>query len=278
MHTSTIAILGAGNMGASLLGGLIATGLKPEKIWIADPDAQKLSVLKKQFNIHVTENNQEAVEVADVVIFAIKPQVMAHVVQSLSRLIQTRKPLVISIAAGIREKNFQTWLGGNIAIVRCMPNTPALIRCGVTALFANEFVSAAQRELAESILSAVSTLVWLEDENQMDAVTALSGSGPAYFFLVIEALQHAGEKLGLSADMSKQLTLQTAYGAARMALEIDMPIEKLRQNVTSPGGTTEAALLILEKGNLRELFASAILAAKSRSEQLAETFSQEAAS
>src|SRR3990167_7321212 len=163
MTSPTIAIIGAGNMGASLLGGLIKTGLSPAQLWITDPTTEKLHSLQQQFHVHVTEHNQDAVELADVIIFAVKP-------------------LIISIAAGIREKSLQNWLGKHIAIVRCMPNTPALICAGASALHANSVVTAAQRDLAESILRTVSTTVWLENEEQMDAVTALSGSGPAYFF------------------------------------------------------------------------------------------------
>lgn len=177
---------------------------------------------------------------------------------------------MISVAAGIREENLQTGLGGYVAIVRCMPNTPALIGAGATALYANSYVDAKQHQLAESILRAVGITLWLENENDMDAVTALSGSGPAYFFLVIEALQAAGEKLGLSSETARLLTLQTAFGAARMALESSHSAEKLRQQVTSPGGTTAAALNVLEKEKLRDIFMHALEAACLRSKELAQ--------
>src|SRR3990167_5858810 len=272
MTSPTIAIIGAGNMGASLLGGLIKTGLSPAQLWITDPTTEKLHSLQQQFHVHVTEHNQDAVELADVIIFAVKPQIMETVTQSLSHLIQMRKPLIISIAAGIREKSLQNWLGKHIAIVRCMPNTPALICAGASALHANSVVTAAQRDLAESILRTVSTTVWLENEEQMDAVTALSGSGPAYFFLVIEALQKAGKTLGLSSNIAQLLTLQTAFGAARMALESKESIVELRKRVTSPGGTTEAAISVLEAAHIRELFAKALDAAQKRSAELAKQF------
>jgi len=268
MNTSTIAIIGAGNMGASLLAGLIATQFPPEQLWITDPDLEKLQLLKQQFNIHITTSNEEAIKAADVVILAIKPQILANVSQSITALIQMKQPLIISVAAGIREENLQHWLGGNAAIVRCMPNTPALIRAGATALYANHFVNKKQHELAESILRAVSTIVWLENENDMDAVTALSGSGPAYFFLVIEALQAAGEKLGLSNEAARLLTLQTAFGAARMALESNESAATLRQRVTSPGGTTEAAIKVLEKEKIRDIFTQAMEAACARAKSL----------
>lgn len=272
MQNATIAIIGAGNMGASLLSGLIANHYLPEKLWVTDADPEKLAALKKQFHVHTTLNNDEAVKQADVVILAVKPQIMADVAQKLSVAVQAKKPLVISIAAGIREKTLQKWLGSNVAIVRTMPNMPALMNCGATALYRNTFVADTQKEIAEFILRAVGIIVWLEEEQQMDAVTALSGSGPAYFFLVIEALQKAGEALGLSRETARILTLQTALGAAKMALESNVEAEELRRRVTSPGGTTEQALKVLEENKLREIFQEALEAAKKRSEELAQVF------
>jgi pyrroline-5-carboxylate reductase len=272
MTKATIAIIGAGNMGASLLGGLIANHYPADKIYIADLDTNKLTQLKKQFNVHTTTQNQEAVKQADVIILAVKPQIMSVATQEITAIVKEKKPLVISVAAGIRENTLQHWLGKNIPIVRCMPNTPALISCGASALFANQFVTPEQHQLAETILQSVSLIVWLKEEKLMDAVTALSGSGPAYFFLMMEAMQNAGEDLGLPAETARMLTLQTAFGAARMALESDRSVVELRQGVTSPGGTTEQALNVLEKGKLRELFQHALTAAKNRSEELADTF------
>lgn len=275
MNTNTIAIVGAGNMGASLLTGLIANGFPSEQLWITDTESEKLQLLAQKFNVHTTTQNEEAIKQADVLILAVKPQIMHGLVQAIAPLIQQKKPLIISVAAGIREEHLQKWLGGNIAIVRCMPNTPALIRAGATALYANRFVNAKQHELAESILRAVSMIVWLKNENEMDAVTALSGSGPAYFFLVIEALQAAGEKMGLSSETARLLTLQTAYGAARMALESNDSVENLRHHVTSKGGTTEAAICVLENEKIRELFHKALHAACSRSKEIAALFGKE---
>jgi pyrroline-5-carboxylate reductase len=274
MKSSTIAIIGAGNMGASLLGGLIANQFPAEQLWIADPDAEKCRMLQQQFNIQVSDNIT-AINQADVVILAVKPQIISSILRELSTALQRKNPLIISVAAGIREKDLQSWLGGKMAIIRCMPNTPALIRAGATALYANQFVTSLQHDLAEAILRAVGMVVWLEQENQMDAVTALSGSGPAYFFLVIEALQSAGEALGLPKDIARLLTLQTALGAARMALESNESAKDLRQKVTSPGGTTEAALNVLQDGKLTELFAKALTQAAKRSEELADLFGQE---
>ncbi|EKD53683.1 MAG: hypothetical protein ACD_60C00160G0005 [uncultured bacterium] len=271
MNTATIAILGAGNMGTSLLSGLIATGLSPAKLWVTDPDLQKLHALQQQFNVQITQANEEAAKKADVIIFAVKPQIIANVAKSLSHIVQKQKPLIISIAAGIPEKSLEQWLGNQAAIVRTMPNTPALISAGATALHANNNVSSTQHNLAESILRAVGITVWLPKEKDMDAVTALSGSGPAYFFLVIEALQKAGQKLGLPEETARLLTLQTALGAARMALESNLSVAELRERVTSKGGTTEAALAVFEKGHIRDLFTEALHAAKTRSEELSRT-------
>jgi pyrroline-5-carboxylate reductase len=268
MKNTTITLIGAGNMGAALLSGLIANGLSPQQLWITDPDAEKLNSLQNQFGIYTTPNNEEAVKMADVVILAVKPQMIPNIAQQLAATIQSHQPLVISIAAGITESNLQAWLGENTAIIRCMPNTPALIRCGASALHANTFVTPEQRSLAESILRAVGITVWLDQEEQMDAVTALSGSGPAYFFLLIEMMQDIGKKMGLSAETAQLLTLQTALGATRMALETGEAAHELRHKVTSPGGTTEAALKNMEDNNIRDIFTRALLAAQKRSAEL----------
>ena len=268
MTSRVITLIGAGNMGSSLIGGLIQNGHPPDKIWASDPSEEKLTHLKKNFNIHTSTNNQLALESANALIFAIKPQVFAEVAKSLSQIIQLHKPLVISVAAGIREMSIQDWLGGNIAIVRVMPNTPALIGCGASALYANQYVTESQHELAESILRAVGTIVWVQDEKLMDTVTALSGCGPAYFFLMMEALQEAAEELGLPNDIARLLTLQTGLGAARMAIESGVTLTELRHSVASPGGSTEKALSVLEENNIRNIFKKALLAAKLRSEEL----------
>jgi len=269
MSTETLAIIGAGNMGASLVGGLIHQGFSPQQLWVTDTDLKKLQQLHSQFNVQITSNNQDAAKIANVIILAVKPQRIAIVAQELKESVSIKRPLIISIAAGVRESSLQKWLGHQSAIVRCMPNLPALVGMGATALFANSYVSDNDRQLAETILRAIGMTVWLDDENLMDAVTALSGSGPAYFFFVIEIMQAIGEKWGLSREMARALTLQTACGAARMAFDSPYSAEELRKQVTSPGGTTEAALQILEKGQFRELFTQALQAAYQRSRELA---------
>lgn len=270
MTTPNIAMIGAGNMGNSLIGGLITSGHPAQKIWASDPSEEKLTELHNRWGIHTTTNNSEAIQSAEVVVLAVKPQLLATILTELSPLIQQQKPLVLSIAAGIRESSLQHWLGGSIAIVRAMPNTPALISCGAAALYANAYVTDDERSMAESILRSVGITIWLDDEGLMDTVTALSGSGPAYFFLMMEALQQAAEKLGLPTETARLLTLQTALGAARMAIESGKPLDELRKNVTSPGGTTEKALAILEENKIRDIYERAIHAAKKRSEELAE--------
>ena len=271
MTIPTIAIIGAGNMGNCLIGGLINNGHPSHKLWASDPSAEKLTELHQKTGIQTTTDNQKAVRDADIIIFAIKPQLFHDIAKDLSSLIQTKKPLVLSVAAGILESSIQEWLGADdIAIVRVMPNTPALIGCGATGLYANQHVTHEERNQAESIMRSVGIVIWLADEKMMDTVTALSGSGPAYFFLMMEALQQAGEQLGLPQETAKLLTLQTALGAARMAIESGKPLDELRQNVTSKGGTTEKAVSVLEENQLRRIFHKALEAAKKRSEELAE--------
>jgi pyrroline-5-carboxylate reductase len=269
MSTPVIAVIGAGNMGSNLIGGLIRNGHPKEKLWASDTNEEKLAHVQQQFEISATSDNVKAVLAAEVIIFAIKPAFFASVLRDLAPHLQTRQRLLISIAAGIRESSIQHWLGGSQAIVRAMPNTPAMIGCGATALFANALVTSEQRSLAESILRAVGVTVWISDEHLMDTVTALSGSGPAYFFLMMESLQEAAEQLGLPTETARLLTLQTAMGAARMAIESGTSLVELRRHVTSPGGTTEKAVGVLEENNIRDLFRKALQAAKLRSEELA---------
>jgi pyrroline-5-carboxylate reductase len=269
MKNTRIAFIGAGNMARSLVGGLIGDGWNPDHISVSDPDSHQLSAVASRFRVHTDTDNQRVTENSDVIVLAVKPQVMHEVASALAASVQQRQPLVISVAAGIRATDLARWLGGKCALVRCMPNTPALVQSGATALFATAGVSAERKDLAESILRAVGLALWVEDEDLMDSVTALSGSGPAYFFLVIEALEEAGQMLGLPAKTARLLALQTAFGAAKMALESSDDAAQLRQRVTSPGGTTEKALAVLEAGRLRALFHDALTAARDRSRELA---------
>ena len=269
MTTPVIAVIGAGNMGSSIIGGLINHGHPGDKLWATDSSEEKLVALQNTFHIQTTTANEQAVQRADIVILAIKPQLFVQVVPTLASTVQAHQPLIISIAAGIRIAPIQHWLGDKVAIVRAMPNLPAIIGCGATALYPNRYVTPEQHNQAESILRAVGVTVWLTHEDLMDAVTALSGNGPAYFFLVMEALQAAAEEMGLPNEMAGLLVLQTALGAARLAIESGTPLPALRRNVTSPGGTTEKAVSVLEEHNIRDLFKKALQAGKQRSEELA---------
>lgn len=269
MNETKIGFIGGGNMARSLIGGLLADGVAPQRLWVAEPDTERRAGLAAQFGIHITGGNSDLVESVDAVVLAVKPQQLKEVCAEIAPAVQARDPLLISIAAGVRLAALQQWLGGAPALVRTMPNTPALVQCGATALYATPQVNNIQRELAEGIMRAVGLTLWLGDEDQMDAVTALSGSGPAYFFLIMEAMQQAGVQLGLSADSARLLTLQTAFGAAKMALESREDASTLRRQVTSPGGTTERAIGILQQGELEALFARALTGARDRSRELA---------
>jgi pyrroline-5-carboxylate reductase len=268
--TQRIAFIGAGNMAGALIGGLLADGMPADQLIAADPDPEKRAALGSVSGIATVADNGEAVVGADTVVLAVKPQVLRDVVQALAPALYERHPLVLSIAAGIRCSSLQRWLGRDLPLVRAMPNTPAIIQTGATALFATPTVSAAQREQAESLLRAVGLTCWVDEEGAIDAVTALSGSGPAYHFMVMEAMEAAAIKLGLSKETARLLNLQTALGAARMALESTEPPDVLRQRVTSPGGTTEAALAVLQRGGLAGLFEEALTAARDRSVTLSD--------
>ena len=275
MINKKIGFIGSGNMAYSLIGGLISTGVNGQNIWISDPHSEKMTPIASRFSVNITNSNIELVQSVDIVILAVKPQQLAQVcTESASDVINSR-PLVISIAAGVLSKDIESWLNNqqnqsNPALVRCMPNTPALVQSGATALFANKYVSDEQKTLAESILRAAGLTIWLDNESDMDAVTALSGSGPAYFFLVIDAMEKAGIQLGLDEKTAHLLAIQTAFGASKMALESNDSPETLRKKVTSPGGTTEKAIAVLQDGKLEALFAKALESARDRSIELAQ--------
>lgn len=275
MSSLEIALIGTGNMGSSLLAGLVAHGFKPETIWVADPSAEKLAHMKNTYHVNITTNNLEAIKNAGIIILAVKPQIMHHVALEIADVVKKHKPLILSIAAGLSIANFEQWLGKNIPIIRTMPNTAAHIGCSASALFANPIVTTTQRELAESILNAVGISVWVDDEKQMDTVTSLSGNGPAYFFLLIEMLVNAAEKLGLTKEIARKLANQTALGAARLATETNEDAAELRRKVTSPGGTTEAATRFLEDNHVREIFFNALQQSNHRAAELATLFKKE---
>lgn len=270
MKQQTLGFIGAGNMASSLIGGLIADGFPAGEVWVSDVDGAKLKDLSIRFGVHTTPDNRSVAERAQILVLAVKPQVMKLVVTELADVIQERKPVLVSIAAGITEEALDRWAGGGAAIVRCMPNTPALVKTGATALHANARTSAEQRNRAEAILRSVGLTVWVERESLLDAVTALSGSGPAYFFMLMEAMEDAAVELGLGRATARLLCQQTALGAGRIAIESEEPPVELRRRVTSPGGTTERAIAAFENGHLRALVGEAIRAAAQRSAELSE--------
>lgn len=264
-----ISFIGAGNMAASLIGGLIADGWSPDHITISDNNEAQRESIRSRYPVHTSDNNRQALEKADIVVLAVKPQVLKSVAEEIAESLKANSPLVISIAAGIQVPDLARWLGNYPQIVRTMPNTPALVQSGATGLYAPDSVDALQRNQAESIMRAVGVTIWVENEALLDAVTAISGSGPAYFFYVMEAMEQAGMALGLSQETAHLLTLQTAFGAAKMALESSDSPATLRERVTSPGGTTERAISVLSEGQLKDLFKKAITGASERSAELA---------
>ncbi|MCI0732442.1 MAG: pyrroline-5-carboxylate reductase [Methylococcaceae bacterium] len=265
MDQKKIGFIGGGNMASALVGGLIDGGYPRENIWVSDIDSEKLDRLESQYGIRTTLDNRVIVHNADVLVLAVKPQVVKSVLTDLGAGVLRSESIVISIVAGIREADLQKWLGAPVALIRAMPNTPALIRSGATALHANSVVTDEQRDIAESILRSVGLVVWLESESRLDAVTALSGSGPAYFFLLMEAMEESALRLGLDRQTARLLIEQTAFGAAKIALEFEESPAELRVRVTSPGGTTQKALEAFEKGGFRTLVAEALSAAHGRS-------------
>ena len=265
---TTIAFIGGGNMVRSLVGGLVAQGCDPATIRVAEPIDPVRESLAGDFGIKAYPTAAEAVEGAHVWMFAVKPQVMRTVCESLAPLAQAEKPLVVSVAAGISGVQIEHWLGGGLGVVRAMPNTPALLGAGATGLFANTNVDANGRAVAEQLLASAGPTTWIADEMQMDAVTALSGSGPAYVFLLAEAMIAAGEAEGLPPDAARALALQTVLGAARMLTESGEAPDELRKRVTSPNGTTQAALESFERDGFRAIVARAIHAARERGREL----------
>lgn len=270
MNTQHIGFIGGGNMASSLIGGLVSNGYPADKITVSDSDAQKLAYLSDTFGVNNTQDSRALALDVDILVLAVKPQHMQSVAESVSESSQKKKPVVVSIAAGIRVEAMERWLGGEVPIVRCMPNTPALVKTGATGLYANEFVSDDQKDQVESLLRAVGVTVWLGTESELDAVTALSGSGPAYFFMIMESLEAAAIEAGLDQQTAQLLTQETALGAAKMALASSESAGVLRERVTSPGGTTERALGVMSERGLADIFKQAVLAARDRSIELSD--------
>lgn len=267
-----ICFIGGGNMAQALIGGLISRGLPPTRITVSDPVEQIRQLLQEK-EVHVTQDNVAAIKNADVVVLAVKPQVLATVLRPLKGLLSDK--LVISIIAGAEIQTISNLIDSD-RIVRVMPNTPALVQTGAHGIYANDVVGASDRELTSQILAATGLTIWVNSEAQIDAVTAVSGSGPAYFFYLMESMIRAGKNLGLDEKVATALTLQTALGAAQMAITSSNTPSELRKNVTSPNGTTQAALEVFDRAQISQNIQSALAAAQKRSQELAQELSDSA--
>ncbi|MFP4137492.1 MAG: pyrroline-5-carboxylate reductase [Halomonas sp.] len=272
---SQVTFIGAGNMAGAIIGGMIESGFAADAITATSPDDDALAPLRERLGIHTATDNAAAVARADVVVLAVKPQIMRQVCEELRDAIQARRPLIVSVAAGLPAETLERWLGGELPVVRCMPNTPSLVGAGAAGLYANARVDAIQRRLASELMEAVGLVEWVDDEALLEAVTAVSGSAPAYFFLMFEAMEEAGARLGLPADTARRLAMQTAFGAARMAMASDRPPAELKRNVMSPGGTTERAIDHLEQAGLRTALAEAMVACAARAREMADEFGRD---
>ena len=267
-----ICFIGGGNMAQALIGGLLSRGLPATRITVSDP-VERVRELLQEKDVHVTENNLAAIRDADVVVLAVKPQVLVSVLKPLHGLFDGK--LIVSIVAGAEIATISQFTG-SAYVVRVMPNTPALVQTGAHGLYAHEVVDASKRELASQILAATGLTLWLNTESQIDAVTAVSGSGPAYFFYMMESMIQAGKNLGLDEKVATALTLQTALGAAQMAITSSNTPAELRKNVTSPNGTTQAALEVFDRAQISQNIQAALAAAQKRSQELAEELSESA--
>lgn len=269
MTKANIGFIGAGNMAQAIMGGLIKTGTPVDQLFIYEPNEALARQLGVNPGVQAMATSAGLFEHCDVIMFAVKPQIMQVALAGLNGVALKPDAFLISVAAGLPINLMQKWLGAAHPMVRVMPNTPALVGAGVSGLFASDEVSEAQRQLSESILRAVGSVIWVDDEALIDSVTAVSGSGPAYFFYFIEALEKAALQNGLNAEQAKILSLETAFGAAKLALESDVDAATLRERVTSPGGTTEAALKTFTDLNFSDGIAKAVNAAAARARELA---------
>lgn len=269
MISEKIGFIGGGNMARAIAGGLLRGGINATNVLIAEPVEEQCTRLRREFyGTLVTDDNARVASAADVLLFAVKPQILRDVCLPLAGAVQQRKPLIMSIAAGPRIDDINSWLGGNLCVVRVMPNQPALIDQGVSALVSNQRADEHQRSLAEKIMSAVGQVVWLENEELIDAVTAVSGTGPAYFYLLIDIMIEAAVRFGIDPATARTLAIETARGAASLALAEQESMKTLIDRVRSPGGTTTAAFEHLEASGVRDIFATAILAARDRATEL----------
>jgi len=266
----TISFIGAGNMASAIIGGMLDNGYKAGDIWVSAPDDGHLQAIRKRFGVSVTTDNRYCAQQADIVILAVKPQVMADVCRDIAPVVQNTRPLMVSIAAGLTADTLDEWLGGGLPMVRVMPNTPSLVGKGAAGLFANKHVKEDQKKMVQAVFESIGSALWVDDESLLHGVTALSGSGPAYFFLMLEALEAAATDAGIEPATARELAIQTMAGAAEMAARSEHDPAQLKRNVMSPGGTTEQAINTFEDGGLRDLVKKAYGAAFKRSEEMAE--------
>lgn len=267
-----IGIIGGGNMGQAMLGGFLQQGIAANTLFVADHSADTCTQLNRNFGIYSATDNASIADKADILIVAVKPQQMRSVLEGIAACIVENK-LLISIAAGITSTQIFTWLNKpNASIIRAMPNTPALIGEGITALYATPTVSEAQQQEAQVLLSCLGKILWIKKEEQMDTITALSGSGPAYFFYMMEGLITAAMQLGLSQQEATELTLQTALGSIKMAVAQTNDLKTLREKVTSKGGTTERGIQTLTQGNFLNLLENTIAQASQRAKEISQAF------
>lgn len=265
----TISFIGAGNMASAIIGGMLDSGFKASNIWASAPNDDHLQSIRKRFGISVTTDNRYCAQQADMVVLAVKPQAMADVCRDIAPIAQNTRPLMVSIAAGLGTDTLDEWLGGGLPIARVMPNTPSLVGKGAAGLFANNSVSGAQKEMVQSVFEGIGIAVWVEDEALLHGVTALSGSGPAYFFLMLESLEAAATEAGVNPETARQLAIQTMAGAAEMAAKSEHDPAQLKKNVMSPNGVTEQAIHTFEEGGMRDLAKKAYNSAYKRSEEMA---------
>lgn len=272
MIGNKVGFIGGGNMARAIAGGLLRGGMRPTDIYLSEPLAEQRERLRKElYGVQVSEANETVADVAEVLVFAVKPQILAGVCRALAAPVQARKPLIVSIAAGPRSDDIERWLGGHLSVVRVMPNQPALIDQGIAALYANTRTGAHARGLAETIMSAVGHVVWVDKESDMDAVTAVSGTGPAYFYLLVDMMIDAARSYGLDAGIARALAVETARGASALAAAETESMTAMIERVRSPGGTTQAAFECLDREDVRGIFARAIEAARQRAFELSES-------
>jgi len=265
-----VGLIGGGNMGRAIAGGLLRGGMHATNLMVAEPLPEQCDLLRKElYGIMVTEENETVAAAAETLLFSVKPQILKPVCENLTEVVQHSRPLIMSIAAGPKIDDIDQWLGGGLSVVRVMPNQPALIDQGISALFANQQTDESGRDMAEKIMTAVGQIVWLDSESKMDAVTAISGTGPSYFYLLIDCMIEAGIKAGIDSETARTLAVETARGATSLAAAESESMSSLIERVRSPGGTTTAAFELLDAADVRGIFAAAIDAAERRAAELA---------